>query len=160
MQLRIYSSDHSYVFFKANSTTEFNDIIDYGGAIIASTFSKISFEGFSAVLFKNNRADYGGAVYIEESSDLLFSSKATVKFTNNNVASSGAAVFSAANSTIRAIGNFTVLFDDHLARWCTNTCIPYSGQGDVVIEGDGVVWCSNHKGFICQSEKCYSWPAE
>ena len=40
--------------------------------------------------------------------------------------------------------------------WCYNTCLPYTGQGDVVtIDNNGLVWCSNRSAFICESNKCH-----
>ena len=125
----------------------------FGGAVSSMIGSKISFEGFSAVVFRNNIAEYGGAVFIGDQSDVIFSDNSTVKFGNNN-ATFGATVFS--NSKIVVIGNSTIIFNDHSAQWCNNTCLPYSGQGDVVtIDSNGVVWCSDQKAFICSSKKCY-----
>ena len=52
--------------------------------------------------------------------------------------------------------NSTITFDDHSAKWCANTCLPYTSQSDVVtIDDHGMVWCSNQKAFICISIKYY-----
>ena len=46
------------------------------------------------------------------------------------------------------------MFNDVLAKWCTNTCLPYTGQGTVTIDSNGLVWCSDQKAFACLSENC------
>ena len=46
------------------------------------------------------------------------------------------------------------MFNDVLAKWCTNTCLPYTGQGTVTIGSNGIVSCSDQKAFACQSENC------
>ena len=131
-----------------------NTVTNKGGAIYTSGPSDISFEGFSTVEFRNNVAEYGGAVYAEDQSDIIFSDYSTMTFTNNSAAF-GATTFSDANSKIIATGNSTVIFNDHSPKWCNNTCLPYTGQGDVVtIDSNGIVWCSDQKAFVCESKEC------
>ena len=153
----IYSSDSS-IYFKANSTAEFinhNITTGNGGAIYCESHSNIYFEGFSITVFMSNIAVYGGAVLATDHSDIIFGGNSTVTFTKND-ALFGATVFSNIDSKVITIGNSTVIFNDHSAKWCNNTCLPYAGQGDVItIDSNGTVWCSNQKSFICLSEKCY-----
>ena len=153
----IYSHDNSYILFKGNTSPVFSDNTAdrYGGAITSLSASKISFEGFSAVVFRNNIAEYGGAVLATDHSDIIFSDNSTVTFTNNKP-TFVAPVYSNVTSKIIVIGNSTVIFDDLSAKWCNNTCLPYTGQDDVVtINSNGIVWCSDQKSFICQSKKCH-----
>ena len=157
----IYLRDGS-VSFKATSTTLFsnNTATDGGGAICFAYGGNISFEGFSTVVFKNNVAEYGGAMFattFEYKSDIIFSDNSTVSFTNNN-ATFGKTVFSEseyAKSKIIAIGNSTVRFNDVSAKWCNNICLPYTGQGNVVmIDNDDRVWCSDQEAFMCLAKEC------
>ena len=146
----IYSS--TSISFKANSTTKFSDnIARSGGAVDCRS---ISFEDSSATVFINNTArDDGGAINY---SDVVFSGNCTVKFTNNN-AMDGASVYSV--SKIRALENSTILFNDHLVKWCDKPCLPYrvsDGFRDVIIiDSNGVAWCSDQKAFICSNINCY-----
>ena len=151
----IYSD--SYILFEGNSSTVFsnNTAGDGGGAIaIYSTLrTNVYFEGFSTVVFRNNIGEYGGAVFARD--DIIFSDNSAVTFTSNK-ATFGETVFSSNDSKVIAIGNSTVTFNDLSAKWCNNTCLPYTGQGDVVtIDSNGIVWCSDQKSFICLSKKCY-----
>ena len=153
----------SYILFEGNSSTVLSNNIagDDGGAIaIYSTLrTNVSFEGFSTVVFRNNIAKYGGAVRVFASghsqADIIFSDNSAVTFTNNK-ATFGETVFSSNSSKVKAIGNSNVTFNDLSAKWCNNTCLPYTGQGDVVtIDSNGIVWCSDQKSLICLSKKCY-----
>ena len=146
------------IYFKANSTAEFinhNITTGNGGAIYCKEDSNIYFEGFSITVFMSNIAVYGGAVFATDHSDIIFSGNSTVTFAKND-ATYGATVFSISDSKVITNGNSTVIFNDRSAKWCDNTCLPYTGQDDVVtIDSSGTVWCSDQKSFICLSEKCY-----
>ena len=176
----IYSS--TPISFKANSTTKFNDnIASYTGGAVdcriisfedssATVFSNniakndggavdcysISFEDSSATVFSNNIAkNDGGAIF--SNSDVVFSDNCTVKFTDNN-AMDGASVYS--YSKVMALENSTILFNDHVIKWCNSTCIPYRERHSIswdaiIINSNGVVWCSNQKSLICSHIKCY-----
>ena len=149
----IHSDGNSYVLFKGSSTAEFSNNIasNYGGAACSLT-GNISFEAFSAVLFSNNMAEYGGAVFTNDHCNIIFSDNSTVTFADNN-ATFGATVFT---HTVITTGNSTVVFNGLTAKWCNNSCFPYSGHGNVVtIDSHGIVWCSDQKAFLCLSKKCY-----
>ena len=89
----------------------------------------LSFEGLSTTVFSNNIAkDYGGALIAENKSEIIFSNNSTVRFVNNN-APVGETVYCASNSNVTTKENSTVMFNDVLAKWCTNICLPYTGQG-------------------------------
>ena len=152
----MYFRFYCHIIFKENSSAVFidNTATNYGGALYSILGSNISFEGFSAVVFRNNIAENGGAVFAIDHSDIIFSDNSTVTFTDNDVA---ATVFSNTDSKIIAVGNSTVIFNDLTAKWCNNTCLPYTaGEGNVVtIDSNGIVWCSDPKAFICLSKKCY-----
>ena len=141
------------IYFKANSTTEFNNNLARSGGAISGHFrGSISFEGSSATIFNNNTANVlGGAISTVDYCDVIFSDNSTVIFANNNAA---LATTVHSNNSIIAIGNPTVIFNDHLVKWCNNTCLPYRRYG-VKIDSNGVVWCSNQKAFICSGENCY-----
>ena len=62
-------------------------------------------------------------------------------------------VYCGSNSNVSTKGNSTVIFNDVLAKWC-NICTPYSGQGAVTIDSNGIVMCSDQKAFACLSENC------
>ena len=151
----IYCNDNGYSIFRGNSTTEFNNnVATYNGGAIYCVTSKTSFEEFSATVFRHNTADYGGAVSAEIHSNIMFSENSTVTFTKNK-ATFGAATYSNGKSKIITKGNSTIVFDDISARWCSNTCLPYTGQSDTVtVDGDGIVWCSNQEAFICLTINC------
>ena len=145
----------SYIRFEGNSSTVFNNnIADNGGGAIATIGTNVSFEGFSTVVFRNNIAEYGGAVFANDHCDVIFSDNSAIKFANNK-ATFGATVFSNTDSKIIARQSPTVIFNDLSAKWCSNTCLPYTSQGDVTIDSNGIVWCSDKKSFICLSMKCY-----
>ena len=147
----------SFIIFEGNSSTVFSNNIagDDGGAIAIyntlRTATNVFFEEFSTVIFRNNIAEYGGAVFARD--DIIFSDNSAVTFTSNK-ATFGETVFSSKGSKVIAIGNSNVTFNDLSAKWCNNTCLPYTGQGDVVtIDSNGIVRCSDQKSFIC--ENCY-----
>ena len=70
----------------------------------------------------------------------------------------GASVYS--HSKVMALENSTILFNDHVIKWCNNTCIPYRRRHGynwdaIIIDSNGVVWCDDHKTFICSNINCY-----
>ena len=143
----ISSKGNSHIQFNNNAATR-------GGAIYSIDNNLISFEGFSTTVFSNNIAkDYGGALLAEDKVEIIFSNNSTVTFTNNN-APVGETVDCGSNSKVTTKENSTVMFDDVLAKWCTDTCLPYTGQGTVTIGSNGIVSCSDQKAFACQSENC------
>ena len=149
-------SYYSYNTFEGNSTAEFsNNIATSNGGAIYCHNSNTYFEEFSTTTFRNNTADYGGAISAEISSNINFSDNSTVVFTKNK-ATYGATTYTNGNSKIITKGNSTVKFDNILARWCSNTCLPYTGESDTVtIDSNGIVWCSNQETFVCLSINCY-----
>ena len=152
----IYSSNAS-ISSKNNSHIEFNNnVATRGGAIYLHTrsFNFVSFEGFSATVFSNNIAkDYGGTIIAEGGSEIIFCNNSTVKFTHKN-APFGEMVYCGSNSNVTIKGNATIIFNDALAKWCSNICTPYTGQGAVTIDSNGIVRCSDQKAFACLSENC------
>ena len=95
-------------------------------------------------------------MFAEVNSDITFKNNSTILFTTDR-ARFCAAVYSYGNLKIMTKENSTItlIFDDHSAKLCTNICLPYTGQSDVTIDGDGILWCSNQKAFVCLSIKCY-----
>ena len=143
--------DSSNISFQENSTTVFCDnTAEYGGGIHILTLSNILFQTTSTTVFSNNTA-YTGTIDAEENCNITFNDNAPVTF---NV-TFGMTVFSDSSSKIIAKGNFSVTFNDHSAKWCNNTCLPYTGPFDsTVIDSDGIVWCNNQRGIHCSSDKC------
>ena len=139
---------------KGNSHIEFNNNAATRGGAIYIIGNFISFEGFSTTVFSNNIAkDYGGAI-AEHRSQIIFCNNSTVTFTHNN-APFGETVYCGSNSNVTSKENSTVIFNDVIAKWCNNmTCIPYTGQGAVTIDSNGIVMCSDQKAFTCLSENC------
>ena len=147
------TSQYGYNIFEGNSTAEFsNNIATYNGGAIYCLISNIYFGNISTTTFRNNIADYGGAISAEISSNINFSDNSTVAFTKNK-ATIGATTYLNGNSKIITKGNSTVKFDNILARWCSNTCLPYTDA--VTIDSNGIVWCSNQETFVCLSINCY-----
>ena len=102
-------------------------------------------------MFSNNTAYYTGTIDAEDNCNIAFNDNAPVTF---NV-TFGMIVFSDSSSKIIAQGNFNVTFNNHSAKWCNNTCLPYTGRFDsTVIDSDGIVWCNNQRGIHCSSDKC------
>ena len=176
----IYIIASSNIFFQENSNTVFsNNTADNGGGIYTGLYSNIYFQENSTTVFSNNIADYGGGIYIFTSSNILFQKTSTTVFSNNTAYTGsidaqtdcsitfddnatvtfnitfGKTVFSDSSSKIIAQGNFSVTFNDHSAKWCSNTCLPYTGLFySTVIDSDGIVWCNNRRGIYCSSDKC------
>ena len=104
-------------------------------------------------MFSNNIAkEYGGAI-AEDISEIIFCNNSTVTFTNNN-APFGETVYCGSNSNVTSKGNSTVIFNDVIPKWCTNICLPYTGQGLVKIDSNGIVMCSDQKAFSCLTKSC------
>ena len=155
----VYSISNGPASFKDNSSTRFINNTAYdGGALYSQTHSYVSFRESSYTIFVNNivRHHGGAIIFAEDHSDISFSDNSVVTF-NNNKTTSGAIVYSFANSKIISTGNSSVIINDLPAKWCTNACLPYTSQSNdiVLISSEGLVWCSNQKSFVCQSEKCY-----
>ena len=147
-EANISSKSNSHIQFNNNAATR-------GGAIYSTDNNLISFEGLSTTVFSNNIAkDYGGALLAEYKVEIIFSNNSTVTFTNNN-APVGETVYCGSNSNVTTKENSTVIFNNVLAKWCTNTCLPYTGQGTVTIDSNSIVLCSDQKAFACLSENCY-----
>ena len=151
----IYSTTSSPISFEEKSAVEFyNNFATYNGGAINCYVSYLSINEHSTVIFRNNIADYGGAVFAEINSNITFSDNSTITFTTNEAAF-GATVYTV-NSKITTKDNSSIIIDNHSAKWCTNTCLPYTVQSDVVtIDGNGIAWCSDQKAFVCLSTKCY-----
>ena len=147
---------HTVVSFKDNSNAIFNNnTAYYNGGGIYSQSTHLYFKNFSTVVFKNNIADYGGAVFAETHSNIIFSDNSTVKF-NKNKATFDATIYSSNKSKITVKEDFNITFDDIPAKWCFDTCFPYTGHPDTVtIDSNSLVWCSNQEAFECPSNKCH-----
>ena len=147
-------SHYMTVSSKGNSNVEFNNNTATRGGAIYIIDNFISFEGFSATVFSNNIAkDYGGGITAEDESEIIFCNKSTVTFTHNN-APFGETVYCGGNSNVTSKGNSTAIFNDVIPKWCNNICLPYTGQGVVTIDNNGIVMCSDQKAFLCVTENC------
>ena len=156
----IYSINHipyNFILFNNNSHTEFNNNTATKGGAIFSVNSFISFKGFSTTVFSNNIAkEYGGAVIAKDTSKITFCNNSKVIFIHNSAPFSEA-VYCGSNCHITTKENSSVLFNDVLAKWCTDTCTPwpYNGEGAVTIDSNSIVRCGYQKAFECQSENCH-----
>ena len=172
---------YSNLSFQENSNTVFsnNTAHNAGGGMLIYYSSNIFFQENSNTVFSNNTADYGGGIIIIDSSNIFFQKKSFTVFSNNTAHTGtidaqkncritfdddaivtfnmkfGVTVFSDGSSKIIAQDNFSVIFNDHSAKWCNNTCLPYDGRFDsTAIDSDGIVWCNNQRGIYCVSDKC------
>ena len=146
---------NSHVTFEGNSTTEFNNnTASYGGALRFYN-SHVTFEGNSTTKFSNNTAIKYGAAASAVFSDTTFDDDSKLIFTNNK-APNGTIIYSRKYSKVTAKAQSNVVFNDLPAKWCNNTCLPYTGPSDVVIvDSNGVVRCNDQTRFICQMRKCH-----
>ena len=165
----IASSDNSYTSFEENSATEFsNNTANYGHAIHSILNSHIFFEGNSAIVFSNTNK-CSRALHSDYKSNRICKKNSSREFTynevnysrnilskNNNLTIS-AKILCLHNSTIKVKGHSSIIFKDCIVKWCANVCLPYPGEADaVVIDDNGIVWCSNQKAFNCLSHQCYN----
>ena len=153
----INTNVYSNVSFAGNSITVFNNNSAVnGGAIICFDYSNIHFEKNSTVVFSNNTAhDNGGAILTIYHCNITFDGNSTVTF-NSNSAKIGATVYSAISSKLITKRRSRIIINYLTAKWCYNTCLPYTGQDDVLtIDNNGIVWCTDQNAFICISNKCH-----
>ena len=148
---------NSHISFEDNSATKFNS--DYGAAIFIFSNSNVSFEDNSTVAFRKiNVLKDSNAILAMNYAKIIFNGNCTVSFTiNKSIIGIMVNLISISkNSDITAHGNFNVTFNHQSAKWCTNTCLPYSGDDkyDVRIDNTGMIWCNNLHRFICQSKNC------
>ena len=149
------------IYFKDKSTTEFsnNNANFQGGAIGAwgnNSFPpsmRIYFKDNSITVFINNTAKYGGVIY--STSNIHFNDNSTIEFSNNNADHGEAIIIGHLHVKIITSGKVSVVFNDQPAKWCANTCLPYTGKGNVVIDSTGVAWCRDQSEFICEGRNCY-----
>ena len=159
--------DSSFTTFAGNSITEFNNnTADYGHAIHSQINSYISFEGNSAIVYSNTK-NCGKAVFSDYKSTRFCKGKSSGDFTydaanyrrnilsKNNILTIGATILCTHNSKIIVKGHSTIIFNDSLVKWCEGACLPYRGENDaVMIDVNGIVWCSYPKQFNCLSDQC------
>ena len=157
----IYMSTDTQIIFKTMCHVEFtNNEAKTGGAIYSinehsTPINSISFQGLSAVVFSSNNAkDYGGAIATKDMTTITFSGRSTVTFTDNS-AVLGETAYCGSNSNVTTRGDPTVIFNGVLAKWCRNCCQPYTSEGAVIIDGNGIALCNDQKAFACQSRTCY-----
>ena len=153
----INTNVYSNVSFAGNSITVFNNnSAASGGAIICFDYSNIHFGKDSTVMFSNNTAhDNGGAVLTIYHCNITFDDNSTVTF-NSNSAKIGAKVYSAIGSKLIAKRCSRIVINNLAAKWCYKTCLPYTGQDDVLtIDNNGIVWCTDRNAFICVSNRCH-----
>ena len=104
----------------------------------------------------------GGAIYNYGSSltkyypnTINFEDNSITEFINNNANRYGGTIYNKGAKIIITNGNFHVVFNDQLAKWCDNTCLQYTGEADVIIDRTGIVWCSDQTAFACTGKNCY-----
>ena len=165
---------HNSIHFQDISTTEFTSNNAYiGGAIFSFLISSpsealpfgnhmISFKDNSTTQFTSNNAEKdGGAICIYKfvrgihyRRTINFEDNSITEFINNNANQYGGTIYSE-GAKIITNGNFSVVFNDQLAKWCDNTCLQYTGEADVIIDRTGKVWCSDQTAFACKGRNCY-----
>ena len=153
----IYSENNCHISFKENSTTVLANNNAYNsGTVYVENNCHISFGENSTTVFSNNTAEYGGAILAYYECGITFDNSAAVFFNNNTAKTSGTTIYSTHDSKVTAKGNFSVMFNNFPARWCSNICFPYSGGSDaVIVDSNGIVWCNNPNTFNLISNKYY-----
>ena len=156
----------SNISFMQKSTTEFRNnnaifgdhsMLHNGGAICAVKDSHITFgDNSSTIFYSNNADDHGGAVFTEDNSVIRFSDISTVIFTENK-AKYGAIMYSSDSCKLMVTGDSGVIINDLPAKWCTNASMLYADQSNdvILIDSNGIVWCSIKEAFTCLSKKCH-----
>ena len=75
----------------------------------------------STIVFSNDSAvDYGGAIVAYLQCGITFGDNSIVTFLNSN-------------STIISKDDTNLFFNDLSARWHHNKCLPYTGQGRLIV---------------------------
>ena len=111
-------TENSYVTFSSNYVSATDIIYNYqyyyerGGAIYGINFSKITFEGNSNTVFRNNTARFGGSMYFVNHGYISFEGNSTTNFTNNK-ANYGGAIFCYSYGSILFEGNATAKFNSN-----------------------------------------------
>ena len=168
--IRAYFNSH--VSFEDNSTTKFsNNRANYDSGAIRTTDSNVSFEDNSATEFSNNNANALSDIYaitLFAPAHIIFDGNSTVSFIND-ISTDGEIVYPISTSInpysehyyvtkleIIAHGNFNITFNYQSVKWCTSTCLPYSGEKnyEIRIDNTGMVWCTHQDYFKCQSRNC------
>ena len=62
--------------------------------------------------------------------ELLFVLMKLSQMFNKNEATSGAIVYSTGSSKMMPTGESKVVINDLPAKWCSNACVPYTGQNN------------------------------
>ena len=149
-----------FMRFVGNSTTIFiNNIAESinGGTIFTAELVSIFFGGFSTTTFEINVA-YDSKVrtaFIGYTRTITFSHNSTVSFGDKKAAGDATSYF-INTQHILVIRHSRIVFNDHVAKWCTNAC--YQGHTiahKIIIDKSGTVWCSDKTSFLCLSKRCY-----
>ena len=162
----IYSDKNSYITFDGNSVTVFtNNTAYHGHAIHFELNSYLCFEGDSTIVFSNNKnrilhSEYKMFRICKENFCTVFTydlaSHVQSMLSKNNILTVSATIFCLHNSKIVVNEHSSIIFKDHLVKWCTDVCLPYLGETDAaIIDSDGLIWSNNLKAFNCLSDTCY-----
>ena len=113
----IFPRKNSSITFNSNIGVTFSDNqAQYGGAVYLRSYSIISFDGHTKVIYNSNKVNIsGGAIYSDEKCHITFDSNSMVLFYGNRAARGGA-VFSRDYSNIAFDGNTTVTYEGNKAR--------------------------------------------
>ena len=150
----------SHISFEDSSTTKFSNNKGFLGGAIHSQFGHLFFEDSSTTTFSNNNAlSDNNAILTRTFGYIIFNDNSIVSFISNKETIGGIVypISTLANAKIIARGNFTITFNHQSVKWCTETCLKYSGRDlyDVRIDNTGNVWCRHRTRFTCQSRNCH-----
>ena len=163
----INSIGNSCLSFEGNSITMFSgNSADYGQSISSRRNSYTYFKGDSAIMFSDSTsANCDKAFYFDYKRYIICKGNSTEGSDNavnyggtllkNNTETMSKTIFCFRDSKIIVEGHSNVVFNEVSARWCMNACLPYPTADTVMIDNNGIVWCSNVKAFNCSSDKCY-----
>ena len=99
--------------------------------------------------------DYKSYIICKEKSTEIKAANYGTTLLKNNTDTMSTTIFCLHNSTIIVKEHSNVVFNEVSAKWWVNACLPYPTRDTVIIDSNGIVWCSNVKAFNCQSDKCY-----
>ena len=141
----IYGINFSKISFEGNSNTVFrNNAANFGGSIHFFNHGYISFEGNSTTEFSNNTAEFGGAIFYYNGS-ILFKGNAIAIFNNNTVNVWGGAIEIYASGYISFDENSDVTFTGNAAHYGGGAIDPYSGS--ISFEGNSTTMFTSNTAY-------------
>ena len=131
----IYIDNNSIIAFEGNSVPRVelttNEAYGDGGAMYINN-SIITFEEYSAVWLRTNKASYGdgGAICIDNNSIITFEGNSVVELTTNEAYGDGGAMY---------INNSIITFEEYSAVWLRTNKASYGDGGAICIDNNSII---------------------